>query len=436
MNHDNLLTTIEPVRTNRDSALLRGVVALLLRLAAGPVHQRTLLARVARARDPGQFPACRSMVLRRSSHYRHHWRNNGLEELGMPHASTPHFQPRTNHIDGTAHRCPVLDSLVRKTWLITAGILALLGLIRFAEARADTLAVSSMADDKIHYVLPDGSVSPLATIKYYPEGVAFGPGSATIYAANWGGNLIHRISSSGFISSFVTNIVDPYGLAFDSKSNLFVACYQINRVQKISPDRAVTNFATVSGAYGLAIDAADYVYVSGLSSRLSRISPDGSAGPFGPPVDGAQGIAVDAKGHVYVASMNGTIMRIAPSGEGSLFATGLPGTVGLTFDSAGILYAAQYTAGRISKVDTNGVVTSFATLPGAKWIAAYPGRRFKPGAIAIAWTEEVAVVTWTGQFTLQSSSEAGGVYFDLPVARSPYTHAVGVQPQTFFRLRN
>ena len=354
----------------------------------------------------------------------------------MPHASTPHFQPRTDHIHGTAHRCPVLDSLVRKTWLITAGILALLGLIRSAEARADTLAVSSMVDDKIYYVLPDGSISPLATIKHYPEGVAFGPGGTTIYAANWGGNLINRVSSGGNIGTFATNLVDPYGLAFDSQTNLFVACYQINRVKKISPAMVITDFATVFGAYGLAIDAADNVYVSGLSGRLSKISPEGSLTPFGPPIDGAQGIAIDANGYAYVASLSGTITRISPSGESSVFAVGLPGTVGLTFDSAGNLYAAQYAVGRISRIDANGGVTSFATLPGAKWITAFPGRTFSPGAVTISRTVEEVVVTWTGPFTLQASPGVDGPYSDMPAARSPYTNAVGVEPETFFRLRN
>ena len=321
-------------------------------------------------------------------------------------------------------------------WMMAAGILVLPGLCHFPNARADTLAVSSMADDKIYYVSPAGSVSPLATINYYPEGVAFGPGSTTTYVANWGGYLINRVSSGGFISTFVTNIVDPYGLAFDSQTNLFVACYQINRVKKISPAKVVTDFATVPGAYGLAIDAADNVFISGLSSRLSRITRDGSSSAFGPPIDGARGVAVDANGYIYVASLSGTITRISPSGVGSVFATGLPSTVGVAFDSAGNLYAAHYAAGRISKIDTNGAVTTFATLPGAKWITVYPVRRFNPGAVAISLTVEEAVLTWTGNFTLQSGSEAGGPYFDVPAARSPYTNAVGVEAQKFFRLRN
>jgi hypothetical protein len=321
--------------------------------------------------------------------------------------------------------------------LVAVGALVLAGLCEFPNARADTLAVSSMADNKIYYVSSIGSVSPLATINYYPEGVAFGPGSATPYVANWGGNLINRVSSGGSVSTFVTNIVDLYSLAFDSQTNLFVACYQANRVKKISPTKVVTDFATVPGAYGLAIDAADNVFVAGFGNRLSRITRDGSSSLFGPPVAGTlRGVAVDANGYIYVASLSGTITRISQSGEGSVFATGLPETVGLAFDSAGSLYAAHYAAGKISRIDATGSVTSFATLPGAKWVAVYPTRRFNPGPVAISLAGQEAVLTWAGNFTLQSATEAGGPYFDLPGARSPYTNALGVEPQRFFRLRN
>jgi len=327
----------------------------------------------------------------------------------------------------------------RLAWLRLAratGLLALAGLNHFPNARAEMLVVSSMVDDKIYYVSTNGSASPLATINYYPEGVAFGTGNGTIHVANCGGYLISRISSRGFVSTFVTNIVDPYGLAFDSQSNLFVACCQINRVKKISPTKVVTDFATVSGAYGLAIDGADNVFVSGLSSRLSRISPAGNSSPFGPPIDGGRGIAVDANGCIYVASLSGTITRISQSGVGSVFATGLPSTVGLAFDSAGNLYAAHYTAGKISKIDANGATTSFATLPGAKWLAVYPAPRFHPGPVSMSMTAGALVLTWAGSYTLQTSSDIGGPFSDVLQAGSPHTNSYAGESQKFFRLRN
>lgn len=324
----------------------------------------------------------------------------------------------------------------RAILLFAKGIVGLLGLRHFADAHADTVAVSSMADGKIYYVSAVGSVSALTTINYYPEGVAFGPGSTTIHVANWGGSLINRVTSGGFTSTFVTNIVDPFGLAFDSQTNLFVTCYQLNRVKKISTAKVVTDFAVVPGAYGLAIDAADTVFASGLSSRITRISKDGASSLFGPPIDGARGLAVDANGCIYVASLSGTITKITQSGAGSVFASGLPATVGIAFDGTGNLYAAHYAAGRISRIDANGTVAAFATLPGAKWITVYPVRKFNPGTLAISLAGEAAILSWTGNFMLQWGSVPDGPFLDLPAARSPYTNAFGAGPQKFFRLRN
>jgi len=81
-------------------------------------------------------------------------------------------------------------------------------------------------------------------------------------------------------------------------------------------------------------------------------------------------------------------------------------------------------------------VTTFATLAGAKWITVYPVRKFNPGPVSIALATEEAILSWEGNFTLQSGSDAGGPYFDLPAARSPYTNVAGLESQQFFRLRN
>src|SRR5512133_3180765 len=89
---------------------------------------------------------------------------------------------------------------------------------------ADTLAVSGPIDNKIYFVSSAGAASPMATINYYPEGVVFWPGSTVLCVANWGANSINRMTSSGSLSTYVANITGPYGLAFDSRTNLFVAC--------------------------------------------------------------------------------------------------------------------------------------------------------------------------------------------------------------------
>jgi hypothetical protein len=46
------------------------------------------------------------------------------------------------------------------------------------------------------------------------------------------------------------------------------------------------------------------------------------------------------------------------------------------------------------------------------------------------------VLIWTGKFMRQSRAEVDGPYADLLTARSPYTNALGVEPQKYFRPRN
>src|SRR5262249_45515696 len=46
-----------------------------------------------------------------------------------------------------------------------------------------------------------------------------------------------------------------------------------------------------------------------------------------------------------------------------------------------------------------------------------------------------AVVSWEGSFTLQSSTNAQGLFLDIPAASSPYTNEPSTVPTRFFRLK-
>jgi sugar lactone lactonase YvrE len=189
------------------------------------------------------------------------------------------------------------------------------------------------------------------------------------------------------------------------------------------------------------VDAADNLYVAGSTDQLVKVSPGGSSSAFGPHLfpGTPRGVAVDAYGFVYVSVTGESIRKISPTGEGSTFATGagLSGPVGLAFDSAGNLYVANLNNGTVSRITTSGAVSTFATIPGgAKWVTVYPVPKFNPGPLAISLAGTEAVLSWTGNFTLQSSTNAAGVFVDVAGATSPYNNPLTLGAQQFFRLRN
>jgi hypothetical protein len=150
------------------------------------------------------------------------------------------------------------------------------------------------------------------------------------------------------------------------------------------------------------------------------------------------GLAFDRNGNLYAALNSGTITRITPAGTGTTFAAGLGNSlVGLAFDNDGNLYAANYASGTIFKITPGGTVTSLATVTGnPSFIAVSPPPRFAPGPVTITLSDDDVVVSWFGNFILQSAVYAAGPFADLDNATNPYTNAIANADAAFFRLRN
>lgn len=187
-----------------------------------------------------------------------------------------------------------------------------------------------------------------------------------VYATTFTGGNVYRIAADGSVTPFASGFADPTGLALDAAGDVFVADGVNGTVSKVTPAGAVSTFASVPDAYGLAFDNAGNLYVSGAGT-IHKVTPGGAVSTFVSGLGGSGSIAFDSSGNLFVVSNSGnTIRRIAPDGMVSPFAS-LVGPIGLTIDSSGNLYSARFvsnqTTEEVVKITPAGVVSPVAALP-------------------------------------------------------------------------
>lgn len=204
-----------------------------------------------------------------------------------------------------------------------------------------------------------------------PTGVAL-DGSGNLYIADWSNNRIRMVSTNGIITTVAgkrgmgftgdggpaTNalLAGPFGVALDSKNNLYIADEYNDCIRKVDTNGIIT---TVTG-------------------RPLALEPLGDGGPatnallFIP-----NGVAADTLGQLYIADSgndrirmvdtNGIITTKAGTNAYAYFgddgpatnaALYLPGSVAL--DSYGSFYIPDSGNNRIRKVDTSGYITTVA----------------------------------------------------------------------------
>ncbi|SNQ49571.1 Putative ascorbate-dependent monooxygenase (fragment) [Frankia canadensis] len=264
---------------------------------------------------------------------------------------------------------------------------------------------------------PPAALRPPAVAPTTPQ-VSSDPGARIWPVAGTGGP---GVPVSGALA-LQTSLGDPFGIAVDAFGNLYYADFGSNRVMRISAQGVITTVAgngtagfsgdggpataaRLNQPAGIALGHDGDLYIADtFNHRIRRVDRDGiistfagtdehivvgtaigyrdaGAGDGGPateaPLSYPGSVALDAAGNAYIADFGENLVRRVDTrgiittyagspGVGS-FGDGGPATAALldhpycvAVDAAGNLYIDDSNNSRIRKVDTRGVITTFA----------------------------------------------------------------------------
>lgn len=192
---------------------------------------------------------------------------------------------------------------------------------------------------------------PFVTDLMNPTGLAFDR-EGMLYVSSRYDGIVYQVTPTGNMTVYVEGMGVATGLAFDPDENLYVGD-RSGTIFKISRSRQIYVFATLEpsiAAYHLAFGPEDYLYVSGPTTSsfdsIYRVSKAGEVETFYRGLGRPQGLTFDMQGNLYVAASLGGrrgIIRLDGSGRPKQFLSG-PGIVGLAFTPSRALIAATHNA--------------------------------------------------------------------------------------------
>ena len=190
----------------------------------------------------------------------------------------------------------------------------------------------------IYRIGRSNTVTPFVTEMMNPTGMAIGHDGSLYVSSRYDGT-VYRVSRSGAMTSYAEGMGVATGIAFDTDGNLYVGD-RSGTIFKIGSDRQIFVFATIEpsvAAYHLAFDDHGNLYVSGPTTSsfdaVYKVDPHGHVEVFYRGLGRPQGLAFDVTGNLYVAaSLHGRrgIVKITPDRQASLAVSG-QNLVGLAF---------------------------------------------------------------------------------------------------------
>ncbi len=164
---------------------------------------------------------------------------------------------------------------------------------------------------------------------------------------------LYKITPNYIVKPFVTELMNPSGLALDRAGVLYVSCRNDGTIHRVTPDGRAQRWLEGMGiATGIAFDADDNLYVGDRSGTVFKISSDRQVFVFATleASIAAFHLAFSPAGDLYVTgpttSSFDCVYRITPGGDVSDFYRGLGRPQGMAFDRDGNLYVAASLSGR------------------------------------------------------------------------------------------
>ena len=158
---------------------------------------------------------------------------------------------------------------------------------------------------------------------------------------------VYEITPDGVVSPFLSDLMNPTGMAFDREGTLHVTSRYEGILYRVTPFKDTEIVAEDLGvATGLAFDARGLAYVGDRSGVIHRVNEIGEARPFATleASVSAYHLAFAPDGDLYATgptvSSFDSVSRINAVGDVTKFYTGLGRPQGLAFDEAGNCYVA------------------------------------------------------------------------------------------------